>query len=434
VTTCSAKKRSEARTWESRGDEERNDDPVFPDNGRRFGLLGLISALMLVVGACAQAGGPSGDQEGEGPIKIGLLQPLSGSVSAAGIAVRDGAEIALDEVNEQGGINGRQLELVIEDDQNDPAVCTSAANKVITRDQVVGVIGGWGSSCTLAIIPVIERQKLPLLVETSSSFAITDPNESGNDWTFRLNAPTPMEAAALEGKLVSELGFEDVLFLAVNNDWGRGSAEAFGPLIEQQGGNIVGTEYFEEDAENFAPLVTNLTQSQASSTIITTDAAQIALMLEQMHAKGLDTKVLTTGGSNFPDKIIDLAGEQAVTNTYHTIFFAGAYDPSLSAVPDRSKSFVQEWKDRGHEFIEIGEGARGYDAVYTMAEALESIEGDVTPASLRDALKNVELDGIIFGHIKFQEWNGLINQNVAPVYVAQVKEGGKLDFVLTPEL
>jgi branched-chain amino acid transport system substrate-binding protein len=273
-----------------------------------------------------------------------------------------------------------------------------------------------------------------LLVETSSSFAITDPNESGNDWTFRLNAPTPMEAAALEGKLVSELGFKDVFFLAVNNDWGRGSAQAFGPLVRQQGGSVVGTEYFEEEAENFAPLVTNLTQSPASSAIITTDAAQIALMLEQMQAKGLGTRVLTTGGSNFPDKIIDLAGEGAVVNTYHTIFFAGAYDPSLSALPDRAESFVQEWKNRGHDFIEIGEGARGYDAVYTMAEALKSIEGEVTPESLRSALENVELDGIIFGHIKFREWNGLVNQNVAPVYVVQVKGGGKVDFVLTPEL
>jgi branched-chain amino acid transport system substrate-binding protein len=400
---------------------------------RRLSLVGLSFAMMLVVGACAQAGGPSEDQGDGGPIKIGLLQPLSGSVSAAGIAVRDGAEIALDEINEEGGINGRQLELVVEDDQNDPAVCTSAANKVITRDQVVGVIGGWGSSCTLAIIPVIERNEIPLLVETSSSFTITDPNESGNEWTFRLNAPTPMEAAALQGKLVPTLGFKDVFVLAVNNDWGRGSAEAYGPLVQQQGGSIVGTEYFEEEAENFAPLVTNLAQSQASSTIITTDAAQIALMLEQMQAKGLDTKVLTTGGSNFPDKIIDLAGEEAVANTYHTVFFAGAYDPKLSAVPDQASSFVEEWETRGHDFIEIGEGARGYDAVYTMAEAVKSIEGDVTPASLRDALKNVELDGIIFGHIAFQEWNGLINQNVAPVYVVQVKEGGKVDFVLTPE-
>jgi branched-chain amino acid transport system substrate-binding protein len=395
---------------------------------RRAGAM--LAALAMVLAACSQEGGPTAGESDEGPIKIGLLQPLSGPVSAAGIGVRDGAEIALDEINENGGINGRELQLVIEDDQNDPAVCTNTATKVITRDQVVGIIGGWGSSCTLAIIPVIRRQEVPLLVETSSSFTITDPNESGNEWTFRLAAPTPMEAAALEDKLVPELGFEKVFFLAVNNDWGRGSAGAFGPITEDHGGQVVGTEYFEQDDENFAPLVTNVDQSAAEATIITTDAAQIALVLEQMAAKGLDTQVLTTGGSNFPDKIIHLAGEEAVAGTYHTIFFAGAYDPSLAAAPDKAESFVQEWEARGHEFIEIGEGARGYDAVYTMAEALKSIDGEITPESVREALANVELEGIIFGNIKFEEWEDLINQNIAPVYVVRVDEAGEVEFVV----
>jgi branched-chain amino acid transport system substrate-binding protein len=398
-------------------------------SGNRVILLSLVSAV-LVLTACAQAGGPTGEETAqEGPIKIGLLQPLTGTVSAAGIAVRDGAEIALDEINSDGGIGGRDLELVIEDDENDPATCTSAANKVITRDQVVGIIGGWGSSCTLAITPVIERQEIPLLVETSSSSDITDPEAAGNEWTYRLNAPTPMEAAAIEDKLVSGLGFKDVLFLGVNNDWGRGSAEAFQPTIEQGGGNLISTEYFGEETENFAPVVTNIAASSAQSTVITTDAAQIALILEQMQAKGIDTKVLTTGGSNFPDKIMDLAGKEAVAGTYHTMFFAGAYDPSLAADPERAKTFVEEWNSRGHEFTEIGEGARGYDAVYTMAEAVKSIDGDITPDTLRDALGNVELKGIIFGDIKFEDWQGLVNQNIAPVYVAKVMDSGDIQFV-----
>jgi branched-chain amino acid transport system substrate-binding protein len=401
---------------------------------KRLVGVSVICVAVLVLAACAERGGPSEGSAGtEGPIKIGLLQPLSGSVSAAGIAVRDGAEIALDEINEDGGINGRELELVVEDDQNDPAVCTNAANKVITRDQVVGVIGGWGSSCTLAIAPVTEREQVPLLVETSSSYLITDPSEAGSDWTFRLNAPTPMEAAALEGKLVDTLNFSDVFFLAVNNDWGRGSADAFGPVIESGGGAVSGTEYFEEETENFAPLATSFTNSGASSAVITTDAAQIALILEQLHAKGSNAQILTTGGSNFPDKIIELAGEEAVAGTYHTVFFAGAYDPSLAANSEGAERFVQEWENRGHDIIEIGEGARGYDAVYTMAEALRSIEGDVTREAVRDALENVQLEGIIFGNIKFDDWENLQNQNVAPVYVVKVNEGGDVEFVITPE-
>lgn len=397
---------------------------------RRNAWTAVLSAAFLLFAACAQAGGPGGEADEGETIKVGLLQPLSGPVSAAGIAVRDGAEIALDEINENGGIGGR-LELVVEDDANDPAICTNAANKVITRDQVVAVIGGWGSSCTLAISPVVERHSVPLVVETSSSSKITDPDESGNEWTFRLNAPTAMEAAALKGALVSDLNFTDVQFLAVNNDWGRGSVEALGPQIEADGGTVVSTQYFEEDTENFAPVVTKLAQTRADATLINTDAAQIALILEQMEAKGIDQQVLTTGGSNFPDKIVELAGEEAVAGTYHTIFFAGAYDPSLSADPEGAKRFVEEWKSRGHDFIEIGEGARGYDAVHTIAKALESIEGDITRDSVREALENVQHTGIIFGDIEFGEWQGLINQNVAPVYVVRVTDDGDVEFVIS---
>lgn len=128
----------------------------------------LTTAIATVLVSCSgtapnQSGeSASGTAQSEGePIKIGLLQPLTGPVSAAGIAIKDATEMAVEEVNEEGGIDGRPIELVIEDTANDPAQCTSAANKVISRDQVEVIIGAWGSSCTLAVIPVIERYEVP---------------------------------------------------------------------------------------------------------------------------------------------------------------------------------------------------------------------------------------------------------------------------------
>lgn len=109
---------------------------------RRRWLTGIVTtAVVTMLVSCGgtaqnQAGESAPDAaQGEGePIKIGLLQPLTGPVSAAGIAIKDAAEIAVEEVNEAGGINGRPIELAIEDTANDPAQCTSAANKVISRD------------------------------------------------------------------------------------------------------------------------------------------------------------------------------------------------------------------------------------------------------------------------------------------------------------
>lgn len=396
----------------------------------------VMACAALVVSACAAGGTADGDA-GDGdaasdsaaqagasgdPIRVGLLQPLTGPVSAAGIAVRDGAEIALEEINAAGGVNGRPLELVIEDDENDPAVCSSAASKVISRDSVVAIIGGWGSSCTLAIAPITTREQVPLLVETSSSYKVTDPDEAGGDWVFRINPPTRMEVAQIESFL-PKLSMERVFFLPVNNDWGRGSVEDFTPLLEDNGAEIVGTEYFEQTNENFSPLLTSLKNSGADTVIITTDAAQIALILQQMESLQIDDmNVLTTGGSNFPGKVAELAGESATEGVYFTVFFPAAYDTALSADPDRAATFIETWND-SHNPTEIGESPRGYDAVYTIAEALGAIEGEITPTAVRDALDEVSTTGIMYGDIGFEDWSGLVNQNVAPVHLGQYSEG-----------
>lgn len=418
----------------------------------RIGARGVVAALAtvtLALTACASDGSTedlgaddastsaaaadTGDTEaapaadGGEAIKVGLLQPLTGPVSAAGLAITEGAKMAVAEINDDGGINGRPLELVVEDDENDPAVCANAATKVISRDQVVGIIGGWGSSCTLAIAPVTTREEIPLLVETSSSYKVTDPAESGGDWVFRINPPTRMEVDQIGGSL-GELGMEKVFFLPVNNDWGRGSVEDITPALEEIGAEVVGTEYYEQTNENFSPLLTAVDSSGADSVVITTDAAQIALILQQMESLGMsDVTVLTTGGSNFPGKVASLAGESAAEGVYSTVFFPAAYDSSLSAEPERAEAFVEAW-NADQDPIEIGESPRGYDAVYTMAAALESIEGDVTPDALREALDGVSTTGIMYGDIAFEDWNGLVNQNVAPVMLGRYTDGS-VEFV-----
>lgn len=385
----------------------------------------VLIALMLLTGTAAA----------QQPIRIGLAQPLTGPVAAAGIAVRDGAVIAVDEINAAGGIHGRPIELIIEDTANDPAQCTSVANKLINRDRVVAMIGAWGSSCTLAVVPVVRRYQVPLVVDTASSYKVTDINEEGNDWTFRLSPPSRIEAWALRDVLVEELGLKKVFFLGVNNDWGRGAVVEFAPRVTAAGGEVVGDEYFADTEVDFRAVLSRVAASDADSVIISTDAPQIALILEQLHTLGLDLKVLSTAGSNFPPKIIHLAGLEPVVGTYHTVFFPGVWDPDLSANPEATRRFLAEWERRGHEFIELGEAGRGYDAVYTLAAAIESLDpNNINRASIREALEKVELQGVMYGNIKFrEEFLNMKNQHAPPVYVGKVLEDGNLEFVYRPD-
>ncbi len=102
------------------------------------------------------------------PIKIGLIQPLSGPIAAAGSYITNAAKIAVDRINAKGGVLGRPLELVIEDNKSDPAETRNAAEKLIVRDKVPIIIGAWGSSMTLAMMPLAAQHGVPILVETSS--------------------------------------------------------------------------------------------------------------------------------------------------------------------------------------------------------------------------------------------------------------------------
>src|SRR5438552_2047597 len=141
----------------------------------------LVALTVLGVGLL---GAPAGFAQA--PIKIGVIEPLSGPVAASGNYIRMGAEIARDWINAKGGVGGRKLELLIEDNKSDPKEAASAAEKLIVRDKVPAIMGAWGSSMTLAAMPKLEEYGVPMVVETSSAASIT---KRGNPWVFRISPP-----------------------------------------------------------------------------------------------------------------------------------------------------------------------------------------------------------------------------------------------------
>src|SRR5437763_7697661 len=132
--------------------------------------------------------------EAQAPIKLGVIQPLSGPVAASGNYVRMGAEIARDWLNAKGGINGRKVELVIENNKSDPKEAASAAEKLIVRDKVPAIMGAWGSSMTLAAMPKLEEYGVPMVVEASSAASVT---KRGNPRVFRISPRSERAANAL---------------------------------------------------------------------------------------------------------------------------------------------------------------------------------------------------------------------------------------------
>jgi len=372
-------------------------------------LLALVGVGTLAAALLADA---------QAPIKIGVIEPLSGAVAASGSYVRMGAEIARDWINARGGINGRKVELIIEDNKSDPKEAASAAEKLIVRDRVPAIMGAWGSSMTLAAMPKLEEYGVPMVVETSSAATIT---KRGNPWIFRISPPSEMEALGLE-QYVERLGVRRADFLAVNTDWGRGAIGAFGDMLKKKGVAVGAAEFMDQAATDMSAQLTKIKGTGGDTLFLTTAVEQITLVLKQAQEQRLARRVVTTGGSSSPTQLIKQAGP-AAEGSYHIVFFMPWFP---EAMPDGrlAKAFVDEWAKRGHPFEGLTEGFRGHDGIATIAEAIR-LAGVDEPKAVRDALWRVSLMGVN-GPIKFEKDGPAgkeSGQSRPSIFVVQIRDG-----------
>ena len=374
-----------------------------------------LRALFVALTVVAALAAPAPAQES---VKIGVIQPLSGSVAASGNYVRMGAEIGRDWINAKGGVLGRKVELLIEDNKSDPKEAATAAEKLIVRDKVPVIVGAWGSSMTLAAMPKLEEYGVPMVVETSSASTIT---KRGNPWIFRISPPSEMEALGLE-KYIKDLGIKQADFLAVNTDWGRGAVGAFGDLLKRSGAQVGAAEFMEQAATDMNAQITKVKAGGGDTLFLTTSVEQITLVLKQAQEQRLVRKVITTGGSSSPSQLIKQAGA-AAEGTYHILFFLPWFP---EAMPDGklAKAFVDEWAKRGHPFEGLTEGFRGHDGVLTAVEAIR-IAGKAEPKAVQAALWQVNVMGVN-GPIKFEKDGPAgkeSGQSKPSIFIVQMKDG-----------
>jgi branched-chain amino acid transport system substrate-binding protein len=376
-----------------------------------------IKAVALTLSAVALAAVPQIASAQE-TIKIGVNQPLTGAVAASGNYVTNGARIAADELNANGGILGQQVELIIEDNKSNPTEAVAAAEKLIVRDEVPVMMGAWSSTYTLAVMPKLMEYEIPMVVETSSSGKITT---QGNPWVFRISPTSEMEAKAFADK-IDDFDIKKADFLAVNNDWGLGASDEFRTMLKENGVEVGMVETMSADAQDLSAQLSKLKASDADTLFVTTAVEQLTLVLKQAKSLGLPQTIITTGGSQSPDQLIDQAGA-AADGSYHLLFFAPWF-PEAAPNPEVAVKFVDKWKERGYNFAGLTEGFRGYDGIMTIAAAIEKA-GEAEPEAIRDALWDVKVEGVN-GDISFikQGPEGMESgQNVPAVYVVKIENG-----------
>jgi branched-chain amino acid transport system substrate-binding protein len=372
-----------------------------------LGLAGLLAAALAAAPAMAQD-----------TIKIGVSQPLTGAFAASGNYVAQGAKIAEDEINKAGGVLGKKIQLVIEDNKSNPTEAVSTAEKLLVKDKVPVMIGAWSSTLTLAVMPKLMEYGVPMLVETSSSGKITT---SGNPWIFRISPTSEMEAKAFI-PMVKTLGIKKADFLATNNDFGLGASKEFSEMLKGQGVTIGVQETMDPKATDFSAQLAKIKASGGDTVFVTTAVEQITLILKQAKEQQLKARILTTGGSNSPDQLVEQAGE-AANGSLHTVIFPPWF-PELVKNPDVARKFMAEWNARKHHVGGITEGFRGWDALYTVVEAIK-IAGKAEPAAIQKALWEVKVKGIN-GDIAFTKQGPAgkeSGQNIPSIYLIKIENG-----------
>jgi branched-chain amino acid transport system substrate-binding protein len=280
------------------------------------------------------------------------------------------------------------------------------------------MMGAWGSSLTLAVMPKLMEYETPMVVETSSSGKITT---SGNPFIFRISPPSAIEAVAFKG-IVDKLDLKKADFLVINNDWGRGTAEDFGKMFKEKGIVVGLVETMDQGAQDMSAQLSKIKGSDSETLIVTTAVDQLTLIFKQATALGLKKRIITTGGSQNPDQIIAQAGA-AANGTMHLTTFLPWF-PEKTPNPKATEYFISEWRKRGFDFAGCTESFRGYDGIRTAAAAIEKA-GRAEPAAIKAALWSIDVKGLN-GDIVFKKSGPAgkeSGQSQPNVYLIEITDG-----------
>jgi branched-chain amino acid transport system substrate-binding protein len=373
-------------------------------------LLSIIGAIGWMLAA-----GPAPAQD---TIKIGVTQPLTGAFAASGNYVAQGAKLAEEDINKAGGVLGRKIELIVEDNKSNPTEAVATAEKLTQKDKVPVMMGAWSSTLTLAVMPKLMEYEVPMLVETSSSSKIT---VSGNPWIFRISPTSEMEAKAF-APMVKTLGIKKADLLGTNNDFGLGAMQEFEKMLKADGVEIGAKETMDPKAVDFSAQLAKIKASGGDTLFVTTDVSQITLVLKQAKEQQIKARIITTGGSNSPDQLIAQAGE-AANGSMHLVFFTPWF-PDAVKNPELATAFVKAWNQKGYNVGGLTEGFRGHDGITTIVAAIKAA-GVAEPKAIQKALWTVKVHGIN-GDIAFIKQGPAGQesaQNVPSVYVIKIDNG-----------
>jgi len=366
---------------------------------------------MILIGAFCMAGLILSGVSASDTVKVGIVLPLTGAQAKFGEIEKNSFDLALEEINAAGGINGKKLELIMEDDTGRPEVGRSVVEKLITKDKVVMIGGGYSSSVTYAVAGVCQQNKMPFLVNTGSADNITT---SGWDYIYRLNPPVSHYADSVKTLLAEKIQPKTVAILHENSLFGTKGAQSFIEICDEAGYKVVLKEGYEHGGIDFKPVLVQIKQLNPDIVYMVSYIMDASLLMKQAKELKLTPKMFIGGAAGFtlPEfaENSGVASEKVISATlWHQVLpFPGAMD--------YYKKYVAKFNTPTEYH-----GAEAYAACYVIADVLKRAKS-FKNTDIKQALSETDMM-TVFGPVKFTTWGKMENQNIATTYVVQWIDG-----------
>ncbi len=371
-------------------------------------LAAVLAATMVMGGVLAGCGSSSNSNE----IKVGANFELTGNVANYGAASMRGFKLAIKEINDAGGVNGKKIVIAEADNKSEASEAVNAATKLISDDGAKVIVGPAVTANVIAESQVATENKIPVLAPDATSPDVTVENGKVKPFIFRSCFIDPQQGTVM-AKFASEnlKAKTAVIYYDNSSDYSKSLAKVFQEKFEAAGGKVLMQEAFVAKDQDFKATLTKLKDANADIMFVPAYYEEVGKIVKQARELGMNMPILGTDGWD-DKKVADIAGADALNNTY----FSTHYSDKDESVKPFVDAYQKEYGEMPNVFA-----ALGYDAGKLLADAIKRAGSD-DPEKIRDALEQTKDLQVGTGTITMDKFHNPIKQAV----ILQNKDGDRV--------
>jgi len=364
---------------------------------------GTMIVLAVMVAAAFALTSCGGGKTSE--IKIGGISPLTGEAATFGQSTKNGMSLAVEEWNAAGGVLGKQVKLIVEDDKGDPAEGAAVFSKLIEQDKVVAILGGITSRVALAGAPIAQAAKVPMMTPTATNEKVTQVG----DYIFRSCFIDPFQGSVMAKFAVENLTLLNAgVIFDLGNDYSKGLAETFSASLVSLGGQVLASEGYPSGATDFKAQLTKIVQAKPEAVYIPAYYNDVGLIAKQIRELGYTGVLLGCDGWD-SSELVNIGGD-AVEGGFFTNHYSK--DDTRPVVQDIVSKYTTKFGAAPDALAVLA-----YDGMNILLDAIKRA-GKTNNEAIRDALKTTDL-ACVGGQIRYDE-----NRNpVKSVVIIEMKGG-----------